>query len=112
MARARARSGAWEFIQRLERRLHLTTVLYEDFEGVFPGGNGWSVGDSNAAGVSAYWDDVAEGFGIGSVHSGGGAWKGYCAGFGYTGTTAAPRYRDSMTAYMSKTVNLAGFSTA
>ncbi len=36
----------------------------------------------------------------------------YCAGFGYAGTTGAPLYRDEMTAYLQRSVNLIGYSNA
>ncbi len=83
-----------------------TILLFEGFEGAFPGL--WSVGDANAAGNPAYWDDVNAAFG--GVLPRTGNWKGYCAGFGYTGTTTDPRYTDFMTAFMTRTINLTGQS--
>ena len=83
------------------------TILNETFEGIFPEGNGWSVGDSNPSGTPAYWNDVSNG------HSGyNSSWGGYCAGVGYGGTLSSPTYQNNMTAYMSKTVNLTGYSSA
>src|ERR1039458_1381171 len=87
-----------------------TTILTEGFEGSFPADNGWSVGDANASGTPAYWDDVNSSFGGEGTH--GGSWKGYCAGVGYAGTTTSPFYTNYMSAYMSKTIALAGYSSA
>jgi hypothetical protein len=72
------------------------TLLFEGFEGLFPSDNGWTVGDSNATGTPAYWDDVLNTFGTAGTHSG--SWKGYCAGSGFAGTTAAPLYQTYMDA--------------
>ncbi len=83
-----------------------STLLFEGFEGTFPGS--WSVGDENTNGSPAYWGKVAAAFGGGTPRSGN--WKGYCAGIGYAGTTNAPRYTNYMTAYMSRTVNLSGYT--
>ncbi|HKS37530.1 MAG TPA: hypothetical protein VJW76_10100, partial [Verrucomicrobiae bacterium] len=85
-----------------------TTVLFEGFEGTFPGA--WSVGDSNPSGVAAYWDDVDSAFGGEGTHTGN--WKGYCAGIGFTGTTGSPQYRTNMTAFMSRGIDLSGFTEA
>ena len=79
-----------------------TTILSETFEGSFPSANAWSVGDANASGTTAYWDDVDSAFGGEGTH--GGSWKGYCAAVGYAGTTTSPLYRDYMSAYMSKSI--------
>src|SRR5262245_3983805 len=84
-----------------------TTVLTEGFETVFPGA--WSTGDTNASGTPAYWKDVSA-FGTVGAHSGN--WKGYCAGIGFGGTTANPLYQNNMGAFMTQSVNLAGFSGA
>ena len=81
------------------------TVLEETFEGVFPGN--WSVGDANSSGTTAYWKDVNASFGGVSTPDGS-AWKGYCAGVGYSGTTSAPQYQNSMSAYMSRSIDLTG----
>jgi len=93
-----------------ERSLLSVTLLSENFEGAFPSGNGWSVGDANSAGTSAYWDDVNSSFGGEGTH--GGSWKGYCAGVGKAGTDTSPTYQNSTSAYMSKSINLAGLSSA
>lgn len=85
-----------------------TIIFSEDFEGAFPGP--WTVGDSNPSGTLAYWQDVDSFFGSPYPHSGN--WSGYCAGFGYAGTPATPSYRGSMNAYMRRTVDLTGFTSA
>ena len=98
-------------LEPLEQRALMTvTLLSEGFEGSFPSDNGWSVGDSNSNGTTAYWDDVSSSFGGEGTH--GGSWKGYCAGVGYGGTSSTPTYRDSMNAYMSRSINLANLSSA
>jgi hypothetical protein len=86
-----------------------TTVLFEGFEGAFPGAL-WSVGDSNPTTGSVFWDDVNSVFGGEGVHSGG--WKGYCAGIGFAGSTVSPFYTNNMTAFMSRSVDLSGFTQA
>ena len=86
------------------------TNLFEGFEGNFPEDNGWSVGDSNPSGSPAYWNDVY--FTFGTVHTAhSGNWKGYCAATGYNGPTTAPLYTNFMTTYMSKTLDLKGYSS-
>jgi len=80
----------------LTRPAQADTLLFEGFEGSFPFDNGWTVGDSNATGTPAYWDDVLNTFGTAGTHSG--SWKGYCAGSGFAGTTAAPLYQTYMDA--------------
>jgi hypothetical protein len=86
------------------------TVLYEGFEGNFPGDNGWTVRDANTGGTPAYWEDVSFSFGGEGTHSGG--WKGYCAGVGYAGTGSAPTYQNSMRASMSRDIDLSGYCAA
>ena len=86
-----------------------TTVMFEGFEGAFPG-LFWSVGDSNAANGLVYWNDVDAAFGGQAPHTG--SWKGYCAGFGFGGTTANPTYQNSMTSTMARTINLAPYTRA
>lgn len=88
----------------LTRTAQADTLLFEGFEGSFPADNGWAVGDANATGTPAYWDDVFTSFGTGGTH--GGNWKGYCAAVGYTGTSSGPQYQDYMDAYMRRTVDL------
>jgi hypothetical protein len=84
------------------------TILSEGFEGTFPGGNGWSVGDANATGTPAYWEDEpSAGFGSVTAHTGN--WKGYCAGIGFAGTAASPIYQNNMRAYMEKSLNFSGY---
>ena len=84
-----------------------TTLLSEGFEGAFPGIS-WSVGDLPVPGV--YWEDVNNSVGTVTAHSGN--WKGYCAGVGHGGTAANPTYTNYMTAFMSRSINLAGYSAA
>jgi len=85
----------------------VVALLFEGFEGSFPAGNAWTVGDSNASGTNAWWDDVNTAFGTAGVHSGN--WKGYCAGFGYAGTTIAPLYQTYMDSYMRRTLDLRSY---
>ena len=80
------------------------TLLFEGFEGSFPADNGWTVGDANASGTNAWWKDVNSSFGTAGAH--GGSWKGYCAGYGYLGTTTSPLYQPSMDASMRRALNL------
>jgi hypothetical protein len=87
-----------------------TTILSEGFEGYFPQDNNWTVGDDNPSGTTAYWDDVPAGFGTAGAHSG--LWKGYCAGVGHGGTSQYPTYQNSMTAYMSRPLDLTGYGSA
>jgi hypothetical protein len=86
------------------------SLLFEGFEGNFPADNGWSVGDANASGTPAFWDDVFTGFGTVPAHTG--SWKGYCAGVGSGGTSANPLYQTDMQAFASKALNLAGYTGA
>jgi len=86
-----------------------TTILSEGFEGVFPGTN-WTVSDLDPEGDPAYWDDVDVNFGSPLPHTG--SWMGYCAGFGFAGTSFSPSYQSSMTAVMSRTINLTGYTNA
>jgi HYR domain/Immunoglobulin domain/Immune inhibitor A-like, MAM domain len=85
-----------------------TVIFTEGFEGAFPGP--WSVGDNNASGAPAYWDDVNSSFGGEGTHSGN--WKGYCAGIGYAGATDSPTYQNQMTSYLARTIDLSGFDAA
>ncbi|MGQ9718372.1 MAG: hypothetical protein ACUVWK_00740 [Nitrososphaerales archaeon] len=88
-----------------------TTIFTEDFEGSFGNGiNGWSVGDDNPSGTTAYWNDVNSAFGGEGTYSG--SWKAYCAGSGYGGTSSSPTYQNYMDAYMTRTVNLIGYDDA
>lgn len=83
------------------------TNFVEDFEAPL---TNWIAGDGNPAGVPCYWARVDAAFGGESTH--GGAYKGYCAGVGYSNTTASPFYRDSTTAYLARTVDLTGYTNA
>ncbi|HKS38222.1 MAG TPA: hypothetical protein VJW76_13580, partial [Verrucomicrobiae bacterium] len=84
-----------------------TQVLFEGFEGAFPGS--WSVGDANGVGTAAFWDDVDSAFGGEGTHTGN--WKGYCAGTGFAGTTASPIYQSNMQAFMQRSVDLTPFTS-
>jgi hypothetical protein len=98
----------------LSGRLALTAqtaiVLFEGFEGNFPADNGWSVRDSNPNGTPAYWGKVDSSFGGRGTHTGNG--KGYCAAVGHAGTATAPTYQNSMTASMSRNIDLSGYCSA
>jgi len=84
-----------------------TTNFFESFES---GLTNWIVGDGNPSGTPAYWGIVGSTFGGEGTHSGG--FKAYCAGVGFAGSTVNPQYRDNMTAYLTRTVNLAGYTNA
>ncbi len=88
------------------------TVLFEGFEGNFPADNGWIVRDANPSGSPGYWDDVNGSFGGEGTHSGN--WKGYCAGSTYPFNSSEPNpsYQDSMTATMSRDIDLSGYCSA
>ena len=86
-----------------------TFLLNEGFEGAFPS-KVWTVGDSNFLGGLAYWGSVDSEFGGQDPHSG--SRKGYCAGVGYEGTTAAPRYPSSVESFLRTTFSLAAYSGA
>ena len=90
-----------------------TIRLSEGFEGAFPGDNGWLVGDANSNGlVNAFWEDVNLSFGGEGTHLGNK--KGYCAGTAYPAGSNEPEpfYEDYMDAFMSRSVNLTGFTSA
>ncbi len=85
-------------------------IFSEDFEGAFPAGGGWIVGDADPIATTAYWDTVDSTFGGEGVHSG--SRKAYCAGFGFAGTTDSPMYQNDMIAFMNRSLNLGGYSGA
>ena len=62
-----------------------TTNFYDGFE---TGLGSWAVGDANAVDTPAYWGRVDSTFGGEGTH--GGAFKAYCAGTGYAGTSTSP----------------------
>lgn len=70
----------------------------------------WSVGDANGTGTPAYWAVVNSSFGGEGTQSG--TNKIYCAGFGYAGNTSSPTYRDSMTAFLQRSINLSSYTNA
>ncbi|MCP5518873.1 MAG: HYR domain-containing protein [Verrucomicrobiales bacterium] len=82
-----------------------SVILHEDFDGPFPGT--WAIGDNDATDGAAFWGSVDVAFGGQGSHSGG--HKGYCAATGFRGEAAAPRYRDSMSAHLSQSVDLSGY---
>lgn len=86
------------------------TVFSEGFEGSFPASGGWTVGDDDPFGPTAYWNTVDATFGGEGAHSG--SRKAYCSGMGFGGTIANPTYRSDMTAFMSRQINLGGLSAA
>ena len=85
-----------------------TTIFSEGFEGAFPGS--WAVGDADSSGTPAYWDKVNSTFGNEGTLSG--SWKGYVAGIGNAGTSTSPRYQNNMSAYMTRTIDLTGYTSA
>jgi hypothetical protein len=90
-----------------------TVLLFEGFEGTFPENNGWAVGDANADGlVNPFWEDVNSAFGGEGTHTGNR--KGYCAGTAYPSNSTEPQpfYEDYMSAYMRRTFNVTGFTSA
>src|SRR6185295_6703189 len=91
-----------------ECALCATQVLFEGFEGAFPGS--WLAGDADAAGTAAFWDDVDSAFGGEGTHTGN--WKGYCAGTGFGGTTASPVYQSNMQAFMQRGIDLTPYTSA
>jgi hypothetical protein len=109
LQRHRGNRGGFE---QLEQRdlLSAVTILSEGFEHGAPVRNGWLAGDGNWVGKAAYWKDVGASFGGEGTH--GGSYKGYCAGVGNAGTSANPKYRDSMGAFMTRTIDLSGLSSA
>lgn len=106
--RRRSTFAGFETLER--RELLSVTVLSEGFENGAPARTGWAVGDSNWLNGAAYWKNVASSFGGEGVHSG--AAKAYCAGTGYTGTAANPKYRTFMASSMSKSIDLTNLASA
>ena len=84
-----------------------TTNFADGFEA---GLTNWIVGDANPAGTPAYWGVVNSTFGGEGTH--GGSFKAYCSAVGYAGLAASPDYTNDMTAYLSRTINLAGYTNA
>jgi hypothetical protein len=84
-----------------------TTNFVDGFEN---GLTNWVAGDGNPSGTTVYWGLVDSAFGGEGTR--GGASKAYCAAFGNGGTTAAPVYQDDMSAYLSRTVDLRGYTNA
>ena len=86
------------------------TIFSEDFEGAFPSAGAWTVGDADPFGTNCYWGAVDSAFGGEGAH--GGTRKAYCAAVGFLGTSAAPLYQCDMSAFMSRQINLGGYSSA
>jgi len=86
------------------------TIFSESFEGSFPDSGNWTAGDDDPFGTTAYWSSVDATFGGEGAH--GGSRKAYCSGTGYGGTIASPTYQSDMNAFMSRSINLGGFSAA
>ena len=84
-----------------------TTNFFEGFES---GLTNWIVGDNDPFDQPAYWGVVDVSFGGEEVHSG--EYKAYCAATGYTGTADNPTYVNNMRAYLSRTINLTGYTNA
>lgn len=89
-------------------RLAAQQVIFSD--GFENGLNGWTVADLNPDPPVSYWGVVDAAFGGEGVH--GGANKAYCAAVGYLGTPLSPNYRSNMTAVLSRTINLTGYTNA
>ncbi len=86
------------------------TIFSEDFEGPFPSSGGWLANDADPIGPPAYWSTVDAAFGGEGAHSGNR--KAYCAGIGFGGTATAPTYQSDMIAFMTRSINLGGYSGA
>jgi hypothetical protein len=84
-----------------------TTNFVEGFE---TGLTNWIVGDGNPTGTTAYWGVVDSALGGEGTHTGN--FKAYCAGIGYSGTSASPTYQNYMTAYLTRTIDLTGYTNA
>src|SRR2546428_4101135 len=74
-----------------------TTILSEDFEGIFPGE--WLVANFDPDGADVYWGKVNSAFGGEGTHSG--SSKAYCAGIGFLGNSANPNYDTFMMSVMA-----------
>jgi len=69
-----------------------TTILFEDAEGSFPSGNGWTVMDGDSASGEDYWDDL-------SCRSFAGSWSIWCADIG--DQTDCTNYDNDMSSWMT-----------
>jgi hypothetical protein len=83
----------------------LTTNFFEGFE---TGLTNWVAGDANPNDGSAYWGRVDAAFGGEGTQAG--LFKAYCAGSGFAQTPASPLYADDMLAYLSRTIDLTGYT--
>jgi len=84
-----------------------TTNFFEGFEA---GLTNWIVGDGNPTGNPAYWDIVNSSFGGEGTRSG--SFKAYCAATGFAGTSNNPSYTNYMSAYLTRTIDLTGYTNA
>jgi len=102
----------WLAVMYLHASLSLAQVMIfsEGFEGSFPASGGWTAGDDDPFGPTAYWNTVDATFGGEGTH--GGSRKAYCSATGFGGTAANPTYQSDMTAFMSRPINLGGYSAA
>ena len=94
----------------LTPKLAAQTVIFSD--GFENGLNGWQAADINLDPPSSYWGVVESAFGGTVVGTHSGTNKAYCAAVGYTGSTLSPNYRSNMTAILSRTINLTGYTNA
>lgn len=85
-----------------------TTNFFEGFEKKL--GREWAVGDANPFGKRARWGIVGRAFGDFDARDG--KRKLYCAGVGHAGRAKSPRYRDQMTTYLQRSIDLTGYSNA
>jgi len=96
----------------LTPKLPAQTVIFSD--GFENGLSGWQAGDYNIdlPGTPSYWGVVNFGFGGTVVGTHSGTNKAYCAAVGFMGTTLSPNYQPNMTAILSRTINLTGYTNA
>ena len=87
---------------------HAETIFSDGFENGLDAN--WQFGDNDIGGTPAYWSVVDSAFGGEATHSG--TNKIYCAGVGFDGTTTAPKYQNSMSAYLLRSIDLTGYTNA
>jgi parallel beta-helix repeat protein len=83
----RSQAGSWSgWCAQIGSQTTTTTILYENFEGAFPGL--WTVEDFDSASGNDFWDDT-------SYRTYEGSWSAWCAEIGTkAGTTATIFYED------------------
>ena len=84
-------------IERLEERVVLTNILFEGFEGDFPGDNGWSRTTSQGR----FWDDTND-----KAHTG--SWSGFAADLA-SNSSDQTSYLNNMSNSFSKVIDLSNF---